>query len=155
MQTLRRLERLRTEFGAEAARAKLACLRALERSPLPSAAAVRRLHEALCFVAAYPDDAAVLAQARRMLAGFARRRDLRRSAAELAETGIAGTELRYPYFADTAAWLARRHPRELGIDWELVDDPLEQRVLDRLDLLLAYGESLGLDGDAQEDFSLR
>jgi hypothetical protein len=155
MQTLRRLERLRTEFGAEPARAKLACLRALERGTLPNAPAVRRLHEALCFAAAYPDDAAVLAQVRRMLAGFARRRDLRRAAAELAETGIAGTELRYPYFADTAAWLARRHPRELGLDWELVDDPLEQRVLDRLDLLLAYGESLGLDGDEQEDFSLR
>lgn len=152
MQTLRRLERARAEFGAAAAAEKLACLRALERTRLASTAAVLRLHEALCFLSAYPDDAAVLAQVTRMLAGFARRADLRRHAARLADTGIAGTAIRYPFFADTAAWLGERFPRELGLDWEVVDDELEQRLLDRLDPLVHYSETPALDG---ADFTLR
>lgn len=153
MQTLRRLERIRAEFGGDAlTEEKLACLRALERATLPSAAAVLRLHEVLCLLRAYPDDAAVLAQVTRMLTGFARRRDLRRHAAELAESGVAGTLLRYPFFADTAFWLARRFPRELALDWEMVDDELEQRLLDRLDPLVHYSESPALD---EADFTLR
>ncbi len=152
MQTLRRLERMRAEFGDGTAEAKRAALSALERSVLPSAAAVLRLHELLCFLRAYPDDAALLAQVTRMLTAFARRTDLRRHAAALAETGLAGTVLRYPYFADTAVWLARRFPRELGVDWEVVDDALEQRLLDRLDLLVHYSETPALD---EADFTLR
>ncbi len=152
MQSLRRLERLRAEFGPAAAAEKHACLRALERARLPSAAAVLRLHEVLCFLRAYPDDAALLERVERMLAGFARRPDLRRCARALADTGVAGTAIRYPFFADTAAWLAERFPRELGLDWEVVDDALEQRLLDRLDLLVHPSESPALDG---ADFSLR
>ncbi|NOT29793.1 MAG: hypothetical protein HOP15_05005 [Planctomycetes bacterium] len=152
MRTLQRLERSRAEFGEVAAVEKLACLRTLERTRLASAAAVQRLHEALCFLRAYPDDAAVLAQVTRMLEGFARRADLRRHAARLADTGIAGTAIRYPFFADTAAWLAERFPRELGLDWEVVDDELEQRLLDRLDPLVHYSETPALDA---ADFTLR
>ncbi|HEX6881764.1 MAG TPA: hypothetical protein VF530_00205 [Planctomycetota bacterium] len=142
---LRALERLRTEFGAEAARARLALLRRLARARLAGAEAVRRLHEVLCFARAYPDDAAVLRQVERLSTGFARRADLRRHAEELADSGIAGTALHYPYFAETAAWLARRFPRQLGVDWELVDDDTEQKLLDRLDPLVLYCETPGLD----------
>jgi hypothetical protein len=142
---LARLERLRGEFGTEAASARLAALRSLARATLPSAADVRRLHEALCFARAYPDDAVVLRQVERMLASFARRPDLRRHAGALADTGIAGTALHYPYFAETAAWLARRHPRALAVDWELVDDDVEQKLYDRLDPLVLYAETPGLD----------
>ena len=143
--SLRRLERLRTEFGGAAAERKLAELRWLETRPVVGARAVRRLHEVLCFLRAYPDDERVLSQVTRMLTGFARRGDLRRNAVALADTGIAGTALCYPYFADTAAWLARRFPRELRVDWELVDDDLEQRLFDRLDPLVLYCETPGLD----------
>jgi hypothetical protein len=142
---LRALERLRAEFGPEAARARLALLRRLARARLSGAEAVRRLHELLCFARAYPDDAAVLRQVERMSTGFARRADLRRHAAELADSGIAGTALHYPYFAETAAWLARRFPRQLGVDWEGVDDDTEQKLLDRLDPLVLYCETPGLD----------
>jgi hypothetical protein len=145
MRELRGLERLRMEFGGDAAGRKLACLAALERATLRSAGAVRRLHEALCFLRAYPDDAAVLARAERMLAAFARRADLRRHADELADSGIAGTAIRYPFFAETAFWLARRFPRELHVDWEILEEEQEQRLLDRLDPLLVYAESSGLD----------
>ena len=149
---LRALERLRTEFGAQVARVRVALLVRLARASLPSAGAVRRLHEALCFARAYPDDAAVLRQVERMLAGFARRGDLRRHAGALADSGIAGTTLHYPYFAETAAWLAQRFPRELGVDWELVDDDTEQKLFDRLDPLVLYCETPGLD---EIDLSMR
>jgi hypothetical protein len=143
--SLRRLERLRTEFGPAAAAAKRAELRTLARARLGGAEAVKRLHEALCFARAYPDDPAVLALVERLLEGFARRADLRAHAARLTDTGIAGTELHYPYFAETAAWLARRFPRALGVDWELVDDDVEQKLYDRLDPLVLYAETPGLD----------
>ena len=52
----------------------------LERASLPGAAAVARLHEALCFLRAYPDSREVETRATRMLESFARRGDLRRAA---------------------------------------------------------------------------
>ena len=91
---LRALERVKDQYGADSAAAKLVLLRRLERAELRSAHAVRRLHEVLCFLHAYPDDARVLAQVERMLARFAARSDLARSRAALADTGIAGTAIR-------------------------------------------------------------
>ena len=56
----------------------IALLKQLAHTRLGSARAVVRLHEALCFIRAYPDDAAVLVQVQTMLAAFDRRSDLRR-----------------------------------------------------------------------------
>jgi hypothetical protein len=75
-----------------------------------------RLHEALCFIRAYPDDAAVLAQVQTMLAEFDRRSDLRAHRLALADSGIAGTALHYRFFAGQAQWLARRWPEKLRLD---------------------------------------
>ncbi|MHC4732750.1 MAG: hypothetical protein ACYS6Z_19460, partial [Planctomycetota bacterium] len=107
---LARLERLRTEYGADAARRKLDLLSALERSRFPGARAVARLHEILCLWRAYPDNADVLAQVERMLEGFERRPDLRRHRRALEDSGIAGTRIFFPFFPETAIWLARRWP---------------------------------------------
>jgi len=86
----------------------------------------------------------------KMLTGFSTRVDLRRHKAELADTGIAGTEIHYRFLATTAAWLARRWPGRLTIDWpEFSDvDPLERF----LPLLVHYGETPGLD---EWDYSVR
>lgn len=143
--SLGRLEQVRAEFNSDSGARKLVELRELERTELRGARQVARLHEVLCFLRAYPDDPEVLERVTRMLVGFSDRRDLRRHAQELADTGTVGTVLRYPYFADTAAWLARRFPRHLDLDWDAIDDGLEQRLLDRLDPLVSYGETPGLD----------
>ena len=87
---LRRLERIVAEYGPARGDAKRALLALLARAAVPTAGAVRRLHEALCFLQAYPDDAALLARVERMLAAFDRRPDLRRHAARLRDSGIAG-----------------------------------------------------------------
>ena len=140
---LKGLERLRTEFGADAAGRKLDLLIEIERSRLPSAKAVARLHEILCLWRAYPDNADVLAQVERMLDGFERRPDLRRHRRELEDTGIAGTRIYFPFFPETAIWLARRWPQHLHVDWPNFK---KEDLLDRcLQFLALWGETPGLD----------
>ena len=113
---LRALEQLRTEFGAQRAREKLALLGRLAGSRLRTAREVERLHELLLFMRAYPDNGQVLARVRAMLAAFDRRADLRGHRDALENSGIAGTAIRYPFFWPTARWLAGRWPHCLSFD---------------------------------------
>jgi hypothetical protein len=113
---LQQLERLKHRYGVGCAEAKLALLAALERTRLRSAKEVGRLHEALLFLRAYPDDRRVLARVSRMLACFARRADLRAHRDDLEGSGIAGTRIRYPFYWPTARWLAARWPKQLRLD---------------------------------------
>ena len=110
------LERNRLVFGAKAAEAKLALLKRLAHARLGSARGVMRLHEILCFMRAYPDNAAVMVQVQAMLAAFDRRPDLRAHRVALADSGIAGTATHYRFFAGQAQWLARRWPEQLRFD---------------------------------------
>jgi len=126
---LKALDRLKSEYGGAAPR-KAALLRILARTPLGSARQVLRLHEALVWLRAYPDDAAILRLVERMLRGFAARRDLRRHARALENSGIAGTRISYRFFHAMAEWLAARWPRLLAIDWDEFEEP------SRLDLWL-------------------
>ena len=113
---LRRLERLKATYGEGVATDKLGALRRLSRSRLRTAGQVERLHEALCFLRAYPDDARVLAQVTRMLERFDRRPDLLAHRDRLADTGIAGTAIHYRFYWSTALWLARRWPDQLFLE---------------------------------------
>lgn len=140
---LRRLEGLRLDFGADAAEEKLGHLRLLERGTLGSASLVRRLHEMLLFMRAHPDDAAVHRAAVRLLGAFDRRSDLRRHRRELADSGIAGTDIHYPFFAETASWLARRHGGSLRIDWR--EFARMERLERYLPLLVHYAETPAID----------
>jgi hypothetical protein len=94
----------------------------------------------------------VLLGAERLLAGFAARPDLRAARAALADSGIAGTEIRYPFFAGTARWLARRWGERLSIDWEETRaaagsgrDALDESLERLLPLIAHYAETPGLD----------
>ena len=136
------LERSRDHYGAGCAEAKLALLGRLERAELRSARAVWRLHELLCFLRAYPDDARVLAQVERMLARFAGRADLRRAREALTDTGIAGTAIRYRFFWSTLRWLARRWPERLAIDRS--ETEVADKLASALPLLLTWAEAAAL-----------
>lgn len=118
--SLAELERILREYDGTSGTAarKRTCLGQLESKALSSSRQVLRLHEALCFLRAYPDDEAVLEQVERMLAGFATRRDTRRFRRDLADTGIAGTDLHFAFFQPQASWLARRYGAALSIDWK-------------------------------------
>jgi hypothetical protein len=140
---LRELEALKGEFGPGAAVKKLELLSHLARARLGRARSVSRLHEALCFLLAYPDDPALRQRVEQMLDGFALRRDLARHRAELADSGLAGTDIYYRFFQSTADYLAQRYPAALRIDWADFDrkDALERM----LGLLATYSETPGLD----------
>jgi hypothetical protein len=137
------LEKCRDSYGGGAARRKRALLHVLEKGTLARAKEVLRLHEVLCFLRAYPDDAAILEQVERMLAAFDRRRDLRRHRKALVNTGIAGTLIRFPFFWFTADWISRRWPDRISIDWAGFDN--KDKVEDALRLLLHYAESPAID----------
>jgi hypothetical protein len=132
---LAELEARKATFGGDAARRKLELLECLQGSRLETARQVHRLHEALCFLRAYPDDAAVLDQVEEMLAGFDHRRDLRRHRKALANSGIAGTPIHISFFAEAAIWLAKRWGDRLSVDW---------REFKKADDLETYLESFAL-----------
>lgn len=136
------LERSKDQYGAGCAEAKLDLLRQLARADLRSARAVRRLHELLCFLRAYPDDACLLAQVERMLASFHLRADLRRVREALTDTGIAGTAIRYRFFWSTLRWLMRRWPERLEI--ERSESEVAARLSAALPLLLTWAEAAAL-----------
>ena len=140
---LRELGRVFSAHGPGSAGPKLALLAALERASLGSARQVERLHEILCFLRAYPDDAALLARVEALLAGFERRRDLRRVRAALADSGIAGTTVHFRFFAPQARRLARRFPRQLAIDWPRFEHTARLGRL--LPLLGLYAERAAFD----------
>jgi len=140
--TLAELERRRLAFGDEAAEARRQGLKRLARERLRGAAAVRRLHELLCFIRAYPDDAGVQAQARRMLERFGERADLRMHAAALANSGIAGTATHFRFFAAQAQWLAAHWPAQLRLDRR--DREAEERIARALQVLLTHAENISL-----------
>ena len=141
---LTQLELIKFTFNRRAAKTKLALLRRLENTVLDSADEVSRLHTLLCFMRAYPDDRSLLDQVKRMLAGFADREDLRRNREELVNSGIAGTDVEYPFFWFTLGWLADRWPDRLRIDWKAIGK--RRALLDRrLPMLMPYCETLALE----------
>jgi len=115
---LEHLESLREDFGVRAASEKLRLLAILEHKSSSCSSEVERLHEALCFARAWPDSPKLLATVNRMLKKFADREDLRKFAGELADTGIAGTDIRFRFYFATARWLAEHWGDALHIDWE-------------------------------------
>lgn len=140
---LARLVKIRAEFGPGCGARKRELLARLEASRLPSARSVAALHDLLLFLRAYPDDSALLELVERMLEAFPRRGDLRRHRAELADSGIAGTPIHFPFFAETAWRLAERHPTRLEIDWEGIGDP--ERLERWLPFVAHPAELPGLD----------
>ena len=137
--TLAILERIKDSYGNASATRKLALLRTLERMRLGSARQLERLHEALCFLRAYPDDARVARQVERMLARFAGRADLKSHREALTDSGIAGTTTRYCFFWPTARWLARRWPGAFRLDRN--DGEAGDNIAGALPLLVTPAES--------------
>jgi hypothetical protein len=142
---LLQLQRLHREYGPGFAGQKLRLLRSLRRARLPSVVAVKRLHEILCFLRALPDNRAVLGTVSLMLREFSARADLRRVAARLENSGIAGTAIVYPFFMGTAEWIASKWPDHLSVDWDAVAVPERDRIETWLEYLAHYGETPALD----------
>jgi hypothetical protein len=145
MKRLRELENLVRVFGATAAARKLALLDALARTRLAGPAQVLRLHEALCFLRAYPDNPRVLRTVEDMLAAFDKRPDLRHWAADLESSGIAGTEILFPFYDETARWLVRRWPDRVTIEWDQIEASSIDWLGSALELLVLPAEVPAVD----------
>jgi len=143
MRGLPELEELKTRYDGASAAAKCARITELAGSSFATPSALARFHECLGFLRAYPDDERVLAVAEAALAAFARRKDLRRHRAALADSGIAGTDIRFAFFAPTASWLARRFPEYLRVDWPVFEN--RDRLDRMLELLVRWSETPALD----------
>jgi len=141
--TLKQLEGLKDAYGGDAAGRKLDLLKVVGGASLSRAKQVEALHETLCFLRAYPDSGEVLDQVEGMLQGFSRRKDLGRFRRELANSGIAGTEISFSFFWFTAEWLARRWPKHVSIDWGNFDKRSD--LVELLHLLLPYSETPALE----------
>lgn len=140
---LQRLERVIDQYGAGAASRKLELIRDLRRRRLPRSAEVLRLHEALCFLRAFPDSRDVRALVDASLREFPARADLRRHRSSLADSGIAGTPIDFSFFWVTASWLAGRWPERLSIDWPSFEK--HDRLQSILHLLVPFSETPALD----------
>jgi hypothetical protein len=140
---LRTLERVRVDYGPGSEAAKLDLLARLDRLVLPRASQVLRLHEALCFLSAYPDGPRLRERVEAMLGAFERRRDLKRHRLALGDSGIAGTATEFRFFWPTARWLARRWGGRLTIVWR--DFEAQEQLEGLLPLMTHPGESPALD----------
>ncbi len=133
------LERIARRYGPGLAADKLALLAVLAVARLESARELRKLHELLCFLDAYPDSRPLRARVRRMLRGFAARPDLRRHRGALAGSGIAGTDIPYRFFWPTAEWIAEHWPGALVLDRD--DEEAIREILAALPPLLEPAQS--------------
>lgn len=119
-------------YSPDDTREKVRLLERLAGTRIAQPRSLTRLHETLCFLRAYPDDAEVLAAVRRALAAFpARVARLGRAArGRLADSGIAGTSLEYPFGFPMARWLVSRFPRDVEVAWRGFDggDRLEETL---------------------------
>lgn len=131
--------RIARRYGDGLALRKRGYMAALADTRLRTAAEVRSLHEALCFLDAYPDDVQVRRAAQRLLRGFGRRVDLRRHRNALAGSGIAGTDTPFRFFWPTARWISRNWPGALVLER---DDPDHAHaILEALPRLLGPAET--------------
>ncbi len=112
---------------------------------MTSAEALLARHERLCFLRAFPRNAAELRRAERELARFERRVAKHRDA--LRNTGIAGTTYHYPFNHAMARWLCERYGRAVDIDWPAYKRRPWDDVAALLSQVVAWAENEGLDDD--------
>ena len=131
---IQRLHRIRNRFTNDAADQKIAWLTDLADRDVRSAALLKTLHETLCFLRAFPDNADVLNGAEAMLQSFEdRTAQLNHAQREaLCDTGIAGTVTYHAFSFELADWLERRFGLDVSINWKDFQNP------ERLDEFLVH-----------------
>ena len=122
---LAELEAMRYRFDRNEAAEILELLHALADANFPDPPLLIRFHEALLFLRAFPQSAAILRAAERILNNFHRKVEaLRKAGANmdafdpLEVSGIAGTTMEDTLSFDVALWLIRRMPGKVEIAWD-------------------------------------
>lgn len=120
---------LRDQFGPAAAKAKSRAIRRMAARPPASPRDIRRAHDELLYHVAYPDSPATSRAAVAALRALVRAAPRMENAAELDNSGIAGTKIRTTFSIDLLRWLRRRGHRMVAIDW---DNDESTAAIDRL-----------------------
>lgn len=141
---LNHLQNLVSGFDSEGTNEKRGLLEYLSTKSMLTKDEVFRLHETLCFLRAYPDNRNVLSVVEEMLAHFSRRKDLLRHHRALADTGISGTTIHYPFYWQTAKWLFQHWPQAITIDWREWEN--KEQLTGLWPLLLAQPAIESLEG---------
>jgi len=120
---IKRLASIRRRYDATSAGEKLDLVRRLQSTNISSASDLRKHHETLCFIRAFPDSEELFHAADESLLEFEERIDRLNKTARTAlwDTGIGGTPVHYPFSFEVASWLAKNAPGEVSIDWQDVD----------------------------------
>ncbi|UCF68369.1 MAG: hypothetical protein JSV80_03465 [Acidobacteriota bacterium] len=145
------LERVRTRFGAHAARDKLDLLERAARIPTMSPRAALAYHELLLFCAAYPDCVSVRRLARAELERVA---EMARglvgatsgSRRMLGDSGVAHTVSRVSFTLEMASWLTERFPDDVELAWN--GESAGEALDEFLPLLMARVERDGMMNEA-------
>jgi hypothetical protein len=118
-QVLRALEDLLPVYGGSAAADKRRLLAELGALRLDRAKQLLALQRVVCFLSAFPDDAAVHRAARRLAEGFAARvaRLPKAEREQLDDSGAAGSLTRHFYAAGAARWM-QRFGAAVDLDWK-------------------------------------
>jgi len=116
--TLRALERLLPVYGGTASAEKRRLLAELNASRFDRARQIVTLQRFVCFMSAFPDDAAVHGAARRLANGFAARvaRLPKGQREQLDDSGAAGSCTRHFFAAAAARWMQQRFAGSVEID---------------------------------------
>ena len=150
---VRQLAKLRISFGRNSAGKKLKLLLQLKRLVITDVTLLKSCHDLLCFLRAYPDDAAILKLVEGELQSFGKRvdqyRQLTRDHAgrKLLNSGLVGTVVEHPFSLGVTSQLLRWYPDKLSIDWDDFDEDVGEEMLSILPLLAAWQENDTFDND--------
>lgn len=127
-----RLCEIRRTFGRNFAKERQCLLESVAGSSIKTATDIRRLHDCLCFMRAFPDNRKIFQNASALLQDFDSviSKLSKRQRAMLDDSGIAGTNLYYAFSYEVASWMARNFPGMTSVDWAELEET------DRLDELM-------------------
>jgi len=117
---LRARERVLPIYGGPASDEKLRLLAELVDLRFDRARELIALQRIVCFLSAFPDDAAVHRAARRLAEGFAARvaRLPKSGREQLDDSGAAGSRTRHTYAAAAARWMRQRFAGSVDVDYK-------------------------------------
>jgi hypothetical protein len=150
---VRQLTKLRISFGRQSATRKLKLLQQLKLFVITDVTLLKNCHDLLCFIRAYPDDAAVLKVVESELQSFSLRieqyRQLTRDhkGRKLRDTGLVGTVVEHPFSLGVTSQLLRWYSDKLSIDWDDLDEDVGGEMIAILPFLAAWQENDTFDND--------
>jgi len=134
-QRLQGLERCRYLYGKGFAAEVEKLLRTFRNVNFPDAESLVRFHDLLLFLRAFPQSANVVKMTESLLAGIGRQvAELRKrgTGLELFDdeqfSGVANTVIRDSFTYEVALWLAKQHPEQISVAWDLDEQGRQMSV---------------------------